>query len=286
MQPVKSMTRTECSWVVPLRASGAKPPLFCACAGGGDPHGYADLAKALPEDQPVYAFGVPEFGQNGLPTVEQFAEAYLAKIRKIQVAGPYSLCGHSFGGLVAYEMAVRLAKEGEEVGFLALLDTERPGYVSLMPVRQRAAFYAAYFLDRGAKYSINFAKGRVIRIARDVRALSQTFFARMIWPALRAAFRLSKTPLPSQMSDHQLVLPAAMRMYRPPKYTGRIVLFCASDRPPEYRLDPSLGWKVHGFGLEVNHVPGAHTTMLHPPFVKGLAACFEPYLGAVPEKAN
>ena len=72
----------------------------------------------------------------------------------------------------------------------------------------------------------------------------------------------------------------------PPKYAGRIVLFCASDRPPEYRLDPSLGWKVQGFDLEVNHVPGAHTTMLHPPFVKGLAACFEPYLGAVPEKVN
>ena len=103
------------SWVVPLRTSGRRPPLFCACAGGGDAFEYRDFADALPDDQPVYAFGVPTLGEEAqFPTVEQLAAIYVRKVRELQKRGPYQLCGHSFGGLVVYEMAAQLTAEGEE----------------------------------------------------------------------------------------------------------------------------------------------------------------------------
>ena len=43
------------SALVPLRASGSKPPIFCLHAGGGHVFFYKDLAKHLGPDQPVYA---------------------------------------------------------------------------------------------------------------------------------------------------------------------------------------------------------------------------------------
>jgi thioesterase domain-containing protein len=276
---MKSMNTTESSWVVPLREAGAKQPLFCACAGGADPWGYRSLAEALPDDQPVYSFGIPDFDQGGILTVEQLAEVYLVKIREIQDAGPYYLCGHSFGGLVAYEMAVRLAEMGENVGLLALFDTERPRYVQLMPTHRRSAYYAIYFFDRFRKYGDNIIKGRFSHIAYDAWKLCHGAFMRFGWPILRRLFGHLRQPLPEGLQNNNFVLTAAWWSYNPPTYSGRIVLFYASDRTPEYRIDPLLGWKCRAAdGVERTCVAGGHTTMLHSPAVRDLADHLTPYL--------
>jgi thioesterase domain-containing protein len=47
-------------------------------------------------------------------------------IRRIRPRGPYRIAGWSFGGLIAYEIAVQLIGAGEEVEFLGLLDTSYP----------------------------------------------------------------------------------------------------------------------------------------------------------------
>jgi thioesterase domain-containing protein len=44
-------------------------------------------------------------------------------IKQVQRRGPYFLGGQSFGGLIAYEMASVLVAEGEEVAFVAMIDT-------------------------------------------------------------------------------------------------------------------------------------------------------------------
>jgi arthrofactin-type cyclic lipopeptide synthetase C len=48
-------------------------------------------------------------------------------IRTIRSKGPYRIAGWSFGGLLAYEIAVQLIAAGEEVDFVGLLDTSYPG---------------------------------------------------------------------------------------------------------------------------------------------------------------
>jgi alpha-beta hydrolase superfamily lysophospholipase len=47
---------------------------------------------------------------------------YLNQIKAHQPNGPYCLCGYSFGGLVAFEIARRLAESGDEVAFVGLFD--------------------------------------------------------------------------------------------------------------------------------------------------------------------
>jgi len=82
------------------------------------------LALALGIDRPVH--GIQSRGLDPLLTpqerVEEMADANLAAIRNVQPVGPYSIVGHSFGALVAFEMARRLELEGEEVDALALVE--------------------------------------------------------------------------------------------------------------------------------------------------------------------
>jgi len=47
-------------------------------------------------------------------------------MRSVQPHGPYHLAGHSFGGLVALEMAHQLRAAGEQVALLAILDSYPP----------------------------------------------------------------------------------------------------------------------------------------------------------------
>src|SRR5207249_5970757 len=56
-------------------------------------------------------------------TVEAMAIEYLSAVKARQPDGPYYLCGYSFGGLVAVEMARRLRELGDEVALVGLFDT-------------------------------------------------------------------------------------------------------------------------------------------------------------------
>jgi len=99
----------------------ANPPLFLIHgAGGGILWGYANLAKHLAPDQPVY--GIESRGLRGLEEfsrVEEMAGHYIQELRRVQPEGPYYLGGYCFGGIVAYEMARQLRALDQEVAFLA-----------------------------------------------------------------------------------------------------------------------------------------------------------------------
>ena len=56
-------------------------------------------------------------------SVEEMAGYYLRELKEVQPHGPYYFGGYSFGGTVAYEMALQLVAQGEEVALLAMFDT-------------------------------------------------------------------------------------------------------------------------------------------------------------------
>ncbi|WET80953.1 amino acid adenylation domain-containing protein [Amycolatopsis sp. QT-25] len=110
--------------LLPLRAGGDRPPLFCVHASGGLSWNYEPLLRYLPSDQPVY--GVQARGlarTEPLPgSVDEMAADYLEQLRAVQPTGPYHLLGWSLGGRIAQAIATLLEAAGEEVGLLALLD--------------------------------------------------------------------------------------------------------------------------------------------------------------------
>jgi thioesterase domain-containing protein len=261
------------TWIVPFRRSGTKAPLFCVCAGGGDVFDYRDLADTLPHDQPVYVFGLPTRAQAAqFPTVEQLAAIYLQKIRELQYRGPYHLCGHSFGGIVVYEMARLLAAKGQEVGLIALIDTLHPQFVQNMPPLQKAKFRFTYLTDRIYKYISNIKSLKINDVFSDLRRFVYFRVKQIAWKGAQRLFDRPGRNLPNQIRSDAMILAAAWHRYIPGAYHGPILLLNARDRPVEYRGDQTLGWQRCVIGPITAHiVPGDHYTIMHPPHVETLA---------------
>lgn len=94
----------------------AKVPLFLVHGGAGNVLMFKDLAKGLPEDQPVYAFQWSGWdGYKGEDDILEMARFYKKELRKAFPAGPYRLGGHCIGGIVAIEIAKLLKEEGAEI---------------------------------------------------------------------------------------------------------------------------------------------------------------------------
>ena len=111
--------------IVPLAVEGgAGTPLFLIHPQGGDVCCYAALAKELAAERDVY--GIEAVGLNTdeepLDLLEDMVDRYLVELRKVQPHGPYALAGWSYGGNVAYAMALRLEADGEEIEFLGPID--------------------------------------------------------------------------------------------------------------------------------------------------------------------
>lgn len=110
--------------LLPLRAGGARTPLFVFHPAGGISWCYSGLLAALGPDQPVHGLQA-----RGLTAPEEYpssmdamAADYLRHLKSVQPHGPYRLLGWSVGGVVAHTVAVHLQRQGDEVELLALMD--------------------------------------------------------------------------------------------------------------------------------------------------------------------
>ncbi|MDT7614333.1 MAG: hypothetical protein QOF00_1780 [Pseudonocardiales bacterium] len=113
--------------VVALRTGGTRTPAFCFVGGGSLALTFGPIARHL-GDRPVYSFQAHGLEQRAIPdrSVEAAASRALQLMRVIQPRGPYILIGHSFGGLVALEVARQLEAAGQIVQHVTLLDTYQP----------------------------------------------------------------------------------------------------------------------------------------------------------------
>ncbi|MFD0563898.1 alpha/beta fold hydrolase [Kitasatospora saccharophila] len=133
--------------LVPLSPGAADglPTLFLVHAIGGTVHPYAALAKALKDTYSVV--GIEAFGLYGegapVDSLAEIVERYAAAVRAASPDGPYLLGGWSMGGIVAFEMARRLERDGAEVRFVAVLDSpsscRRPNSAWTAPPRHTTA---------------------------------------------------------------------------------------------------------------------------------------------------
>ncbi|WP_442806172.1 non-ribosomal peptide synthetase [Streptomyces sp. NBC_01317] len=111
--------------LIEFREGDGRRRVVCVHPAGGTAFCYLSLAKALPDSYGVYGIQSPGVnpGETFLPTVEAMAEAYLALVEPL-LDGPLVLSGLSYGGLVAHEMARRLAASGKTDVSVVLIDTQ------------------------------------------------------------------------------------------------------------------------------------------------------------------
>ena len=119
--------------LVPIQTHGNAPPIFGVPGVGGNVLSLQPLIRALGTDQPFYGLQAVGLDGSTLPfnRVEETARANIEALKTVQRVGPYKLLGHSYGGVVAYEMARMLLAEGEEISGLILLDSVAPSLMQL-----------------------------------------------------------------------------------------------------------------------------------------------------------
>ena len=109
-----------------IRGAGSQRPLFLV----HDIHGQVAYAAALVRhidiDMPAYGL-LGAAPHEELPrTIEALAKRCIQLMRAQQPEAPYRVAGVSFGGVLAYEIAIQLIGDDQEVEFLGLIDAICP----------------------------------------------------------------------------------------------------------------------------------------------------------------
>lgn len=258
--------------LVAIQPEGTRMPLFCVHPSSGSVMDYHRLAHHLGAEQPF--FGLEARGLEGeaepLTRVEDMARSYIAALRQARPAGPYALAGHSFGGIVAFEMARQLLDEGQPVALVALIDA----WATPMPGEPGAE-------DRGALLS---GVGDALGLPLGEIDVAWDHFWRLA-PPEQVAYALDVAvaagALPPEVSLAQLrrlltlhlVNIDAMRRYVARPISCPLVVLRASEELSVTSRDGALGWNAMTTGsVEVLTVPGNHFSMLREPHVRIAAA--------------
>jgi thioesterase domain-containing protein/acyl carrier protein len=244
--------------LIPIQPRGLRPPLF-----GIHLLDFQDLSHCLGSEQPVYGlrYGMGDAAAGrvlSLPAIEELASHYIDEMRKFQPEGPYFLMGHSFGGVVAYEMAQQLTAKGEMLGLLALFDS----YISDGGSTRATPWQVLSNIRRmGGSELLRRAQrklGKLRAVSREGREKTTKAWASNYTPHVHVAKPTTKL----------------LQAYQPRPSTFPVMLFKSVTPSVLYKVvPPEVGWRKYALrGLEVEDVPGGdHRTILFEPHVRVLA---------------
>jgi amino acid adenylation domain-containing protein/non-ribosomal peptide synthase protein (TIGR01720 family) len=270
---------------VTLQAEGTGTPVFLVHAVGGAVGPYRELARKL--GRPLY--GLQASGLDGreppLDTVEALARRYVEAVRAVRPEGPYVLGGWSMGGVVAFEMARELERQGQRVELLVLLDSFAPAEGMSSHAPDGTLLLAGLAMDlartAGAEPTL---RPELLEGLSDEEQL-----ARVARHAREAGW------LPPEVRDADLrawrdVMRANLRAqmaWRPAEYRGPVLLLRAKDSQREHAVDATHGWSRWVTSrLTVEDVPGDHYSALRAPHVDAVAARLTRHLDEVSEEGT
>jgi thioesterase domain-containing protein/acyl carrier protein len=262
--------------LVNIQPHGSWPPFFCVHAVGGQVISYAELSQELGLEQPFYGLQSPPanyFPEPGV-SIEQLATLYNRELRSVQPRGPYLLSGWSMGGLVAWEMAQQLRKEGEIISLLALID-------SAPPSRYREAEDRDDEISMLARFAMDMSR----LVGRDPGPLVERFLQaaeqdqwKMVQETLTSSGVLAPKTAHAEMTALLEVYTRnfrAMNNYSIQTSEQAVIYFRASETPERF----SIVWtKWAGGSIQFHSVPGDHFTMLRRPGVRIIAETLQRYI--------
>jgi len=261
--------------LVPIQPGGSKPPFFCVHGGGGNVLIYRELARHLGPDYPFYglqARGLDE-SDDYLTTVEAMAESYLREIRELQPEGPYYLGGFCMGGQVAYEMAQRLVRDGEQVNLLFAIDAHNfngvpPRFILREKVgnlEEKIVFHSSTVPHLGIKSRIiYFTEKAKIALRREIER----------WH-IKIVHLFKLNPHRDVLGPSEEILAGindrALLDYVPGVYPGKMTV-CRPRRNYGFLRDPLNGWgEFVAGGLDIIELPVHPGGIFSNPFAQVLA---------------
>ncbi len=204
-------------------------------------------------------------------TLEQMAADYIKTIKFVSPKGPYFIGGLSYGGMVAFEMAQQLKRNGEEVALLVMLDSPAPhswtkvadledSIILLGLTRERARQEGIYLDVTGKDF---------VGLNADERLM---FLMNALKESGLAPPDLSEEWIRRFMRGYRARI-NVVRNYVPQSYPGKVTLFRCTERDPEMEIhlkgvgqdeymEESFGWdKVSTEPVEVIPLYTYHEVM-------------------------
>ncbi|MEU4837045.1 amino acid adenylation domain-containing protein [Nocardia testacea] len=245
--------------LLPIRADGDLPPLFCIHPASGLAWSYRPFAEYLAPGRPIYGIQAPQIGGEvpGPATIEDTARRYFAEIRAVQPHGPYHLLGWSLGGQIAQAIAVEMRAAGEQVDLLALLDAEA---ANIDPAEVVTVTAGELISNLGPVLGIDFV---------DQDATPQEA-ADLIRRHLGAGFPVDADMI-QRMTDAYNQSMRAASIWRPQVLDGDLLYFTATvDRRPD--ATGWAGWAPVVTGQITNiDIDAPHLAMTEPAAVEEIA---------------
>jgi amino acid adenylation domain-containing protein len=288
---LQSCKRVSNAYLVAYRKSGTRPPFFCLPGAGGNVVSLRSLAAAMSADQPLYCLQAKGLdGTEPFNTVEEAAAFSIEQIRQVQMHGPYYLGGACFGGLIAFEMAQMLRKQGEEVGLLALIDTYNFAYGRTLS-KPRSLWENMQFMGRRVGHHLRRMQDvpwneRASYLSARMNAVRRYLSDLLAVARGDARNQLPVDGIPVQLGEDAGIMQEALNRvtaaslnaaatYVPQYYDGSILLFKASDRVVEPYRESALGWGPFAADIEINEVEANHLTITGIPRVAAITRCIE-----------
>jgi thioesterase domain-containing protein len=201
------------------------------------------------------------------------AESYLREMRELQPEGPYYLGGFCMGGQVAFEMAQRLLRDGQQVNLLFTIDTHNfngvPPQLTLMQKMQSAGekikFHSSNVWNLGLKGQAKYlAEKSKIALRREIER-ARIKINRMLG---RNPHRDVSGRVQEFLED---INDRAFLGYVPTIYPGKMII-CKPRRNYSFLRDPYNGWGgIAAGGLEVIELPSDPGGIFQEPYVQTLA---------------
>jgi amino acid adenylation domain-containing protein len=272
------------SAVLPVQPNGSRTPFFC-CGFHVGPV-FLPLARRLGSDQPLLAIDPTLLNTSSLSaslTMEDIAACLVKQIREIQPDGPYYLGGFCAGGLMVYEMARQLVKNGQQVALLALFEPQTPA-----DYNGRSTEFKMDSVIRKMKFHLQSLQQLDLKEARlYVRDRTETFLHYMRRLSSGSLRNKPSHPNNGRLGNFEDILFVAYRNYRPEPFPGPVALFRAANRLPGTEADGQF-WTDLAEALEVHEIPGFSNWVLRffvEPNVQILASTLSRYFapGLSPE---
>jgi amino acid adenylation domain-containing protein len=254
--------------LVPIKASGYKPPLYIIHGEGLNVLNFSSLAACIDKEQPI--FGLQAKGLNEvdepLESISAIAGHYLQEIIHHNPSGPYLLSGYSFGGYVAVEMQRQMVAMGKEVKMLIMFDTnaektEYKDWYKLLPKK----------VKRNFPKLLTFVKTSFLQPIATFKGQSQILSKKIFKRESKKFYQQIK-----KIKDKHLI---AFRNYQMLPFDKQVYLFRAKICVHYVNDTEFLGWKNYAKnGVVVMEVPGDHLSMLESPNVEKLALILQKML--------
>ncbi|MCC4595642.1 alpha/beta fold hydrolase [Xanthomonas campestris pv. phormiicola] len=274
--PESSGYRDEPAFALQSAHSHA-PVVVCVPGAGDSVTSFVDLSSALGDACNV--IGMQPRGTDGsrppFGSVELAAQHYLDALPAVTAgASQLHLIGHSFGGWVVYEMALRLHALGRPAASLTLIDT-RPPNRARVPQDSSRDTIVDYFLDAlqlRLHVPLGIDRQALHRLGQDalIRALHRLMVEHGLMPP-----RSRPDAVRGSLATFAHCCRTSYIPVRPYPGTLHLVLVADTRLQPEQqaaeRLQLRQAWAAHAADLHPWHGPGNHMTVLAKPHSQTLA---------------